>query len=850
MITSLLVALVSTQSTLLHQSDAVPLYDVGRPVSKISRNGFVLEYFTASPCETRAEVRQGEVAMTSYGHKPDGTLKVVEGSSTKSTWHTLNVSGLQPGKRYFYRVWDPEAKPTTAQVKWGAAKGWRREYAVSTQAAPGRKTVIRIPVKVLLMPNVINVESGYANPNVIAPLPPRISAEELAKVKAEFAVSSRVFWVSSGMRYWVDYQIVIDDRWQRWGAEVPTEDDFYKGWPICRSYANQDFQGAGGGDFTIVDPKNPSVVSKSPVLETKPYCGQIELAWPRRWNARSKAWEFYSSGGGTFGVDDLPAGFPGRSQFFVGSDVAWLASHEFHHQMESQAQFWLSDREDDRISFDHPAPRRRVLRGDGTAEETTWSTNGRHGEHWDVLAFWDRTLTDAQWLRCYFGETITVEDKDEDGVPDNDPRLPLDELRFGSSPLKSKTDGEMNDLAKIMLANWAPGPLQSSWTKPPFAPLLPSPTKADTNGNGIPDAFDANPLVRQAPVIPAKRMSVTGPPTEWSDLPIQGALRENRMTVVFKHAHDDVAYYGHLELHGNWKHVAATFDGEGLGVYSGIGVLGFDASNGSVGRSTAGPKPPLVEIKPAFGGIPGFRSNSVELPDGGVSFTFSFQNRGEGPWYWKGGGREIGVVINAFDQDGRAFTLWEPYRPLYCKMLEPNGRYPMPDIKAAPMENATDVYLPGDKRIKTSPSWVVSGASWHHQGANDALLVAGQNLHDFDFQATIEAKSDAVLGAFSRNNKTLASEGYVGFVGGYGNTTTRLRFFGSDETDEPVLWAPGRHEVQMSRREGQIRLFVDGKIVGIAADPSPKLAIDRVGVLGGFGGAQTVYEIRLRKTGN
>src|SRR5207248_633644 len=138
----------------------------------------------------------------------------------------------------------------------------------------------------------------------------------------------------------------IDDRWQRWGPEPQGATGLYKDLPLCRSYGGKDYTDPGGGIHTIVDTKDIAKVNAQPIVEAKPYSGQIEQAFPRRWNANLKKWEFYNSGGGTYGIDQWAQGFPARSQFLGGGDTAWLATHEFHHQMESRGQFSLAYRED------------------------------------------------------------------------------------------------------------------------------------------------------------------------------------------------------------------------------------------------------------------------------------------------------------------------------------------------------------------------------------------------------------------------------------------------------------------------------------------------------------------------
>lgn len=833
-----------------HASDAAPLLDPMRPVSRISRDSFTLQYWTAKPCETKIEIRRGDLPRTAFGHKPDGATKVVAGNPGSASWHRIEIKGLEAGKRYFYRIWDPGTEPTATEKNWGAADGWQREYAVSTQAPKGSKTIIRIPVKVLLMPNVVNVESAYADPDNPAPMPPKMTDTQIQRMKDEYAVSSRLLWVASGMRLWVDYQIVVDDRIQRWGPEPPKASGDYKGLPVCRSYPGKDYDGPGGGTWTIVDVNDPTTVHSEPIVEPKPFSGQIEQAFPQKWSFRTQKWDYYASGGGTFGVDSFPQGTPGRSQYLGGSDTAWLATHEFHHDLESHGQFSLSNREDDRIVFDHPAPRHRTIKGDGSVDEVAWTTNGRHGEHWDVIATWDRQLTDAQWLRMYFGYTETVKDADQDGFPDDDPRLPLDEKRFGSSKKKSKTDGELNDLAKAMLSNWAPGPLQSSWTKPAFQGIAPKPTNPDSDGDGIPDAEDPYPLYPGAPFIPVLTPTIDGNPQEWANVPIAGEFDKGGINFSFRQAHDENGYYGLYTIKGNWSRIDGTFDGEGEGVYSGKGVLGFQTINGDIAPGTPSPTGSIVDTNPQFGGAPGLQIAAQKTGEV-MTIEFKMPNRGTSPWYWTGGGQEIGAAINVWDKENHGYSVWEPYRLFYARMLEPIGVQPLPgnppaEIAAGP---GVQVYHPGDPRITLQGGWTVDNGTWKHTGDESPLLISGLKATNFDLLAVIEAKTDAILGGFTKANKPEAGQGYIGFVGGYNNTITRLRIFGNEVGDSSRMLSPGAHTVQLTRRNGEVWLLLDGKPAAFATDPNPKAVIDRLAVLGGYGGAQVVREIRIRTGG-
>lgn len=826
--------------------DEVPLIDPMRPVAEITRNSFTLQYFTQGPCPTRVQVRQGELPMVAW--RPEGqevtawdssAARIVEGDPGRRTRHRVTVHGLKPGRRYYYRIHDPGARPTATEKSWGAGDGWRREFAVSTTAPKGRKTVIRLPVKVLLMPNVINIESAHAAGAAVPP-PAKLSASEMGRLRQEYATTARFFWVNSGMRLWVDFQLLVDDRWQRWGPEPPDAAAFYRGWPVCRSYAGVDFQPPGGGDFTIVDTRDPLRVHREPIVEEQPYSAQIEQAFPRRWDAKVGRWVFMNSGGGTLGVDSFPQGIPGRSQYLGGGDTAWLACHEFHHQLESHGAFSLSNREDERIVFNHYEPRQRTTRPDGTVHETAWTTSDRHGEHWDGMAFWDRTLTDAQWLRLYFGETVTVRDEDQDGFPDDDPRLPLDEKRFGSSPRRRATDGRLPELRKVMLSTWAPSCLQPSWNKPPFQSIRPDPRNPDTDRDTLPDGTDPEPLYPWEPFVWPATARLDGDDREWTGIPVGGAMDEGGIQAVFKQAHDELAYYGLFTLKGPWQRLYVTLDGEGRGVYSGPGVQGFELLNRDE-----------PEVRPVFGKAPGMQWHVSRQPDGRTVFEFSFPNRGEGIWFWTRGGREIGASIDVFTPEGIGYSMYEPYRPFYARMLEPAGRPDPPPGAPEELSRVAEgrVLRPGDPALKRSGAgWRLVNGRLEHTGQEESLVtIDGLNATEFDLWMRFEAKQDGILGAFLPGTRAMnAGQDYIAFVGGYGNTVTRLRLFGREEGDDDTRMTPGPHTMQLSRRGGMVWCLFDGRPILWAPDPQPGRPVDRLAIIGGYGGDQVIHEIRVR----
>lgn len=835
-------------------ADPPVLYDPTRPVCELGRTHAVLQWYTPTPCATRVQIRPSTLPCNTPG--PDGKarnvwdtkdVRVVEGPPGERTWHRLHIEGLKPGTRYAYRVFDPGAEPTGSEVRWGAQKPWRREYSFSTLAPRGRKTIIRVPVKVLLMPNVWNVASAHT-PEGTAPPPPRLSDAELQKIKAEYEVAARFLFVNNGFRVWYDFQIFVDDRVQRWGDEPANAAGPYKGLPLCRSYGGQDYAGPGGGDFTIVDTTNLQRVTRERVYEPFPYVGQIEQAFPRRWNARAAKWEFYASGGGTYGIDGWLDGIPARSQYLGGSDTAWLATHEFHHQIESFGAFSLANREDDRVIFDHFFPRKRVRKDDGTWDEWVWNTSWRHGEHWDGISMHDRMLTPVQWLRLHFGETMTVADADEDGVPDADPRLPMDEKRFGSDPRKAKTDGVLDDFAKIRLSTWAPAPLTSTWAKEPLELVRPDPRGRDSDGDGLDDSVDPYPLYPWPPFIWPASITLDGNLEEWLPVPLSGKAEQHGVQVEFRQAWSDAAYYACFRVNGPWSRLWVGLDGEGLGYYTTDATYAFEI------RSADGPRGADLR-KSGANGCPGLRWEASRSPDGWTVVEVEIPNRGDGIWFWQGPGREVGASISIWTRDNRPMSVYEPYALFYARMLDRHGRVALPahapaELQPGPdvMEHAFDAgfgpWQPGGE------GWVVRDGAARYVGGPEGqnqLLLSSLDAAEFDLWVDFEAANDLHLGAWLPRTTTPDNvTDYVLFVGGFGNARSAIRAYGAEIAAEESGIPPGRHTAQLTRRKGEVWVLMDGKPFLYAKDPTPSAKVDRIGFLGGWGGAQTLHRVRWK----
>jgi len=100
-------------------SDTATLHDPMRPVMEIGRTHVVLQYFTATPCETRVQIRASNLPATAW-RPPERRqniwqgreVRLVQGEPGKRTYHRIRIEGLKPGTRYYYRLYDPDATPT------------------------------------------------------------------------------------------------------------------------------------------------------------------------------------------------------------------------------------------------------------------------------------------------------------------------------------------------------------------------------------------------------------------------------------------------------------------------------------------------------------------------------------------------------------------------------------------------------------------------------------------------------------------------------------------------------------------------------------------------------------------
>lgn len=122
----------------------------------------------------------------------------------------------------------------------------------------------------------------------------------------------------------------------------------------------------------------------------------------------------------------------GYSTFSLGGKLAWLLCHEYSHQLDAffdrsgVQKFWLN----------HPDPTIHP---------------GRYGQHWDVNAYICRKWNPNDWFQMRYGKVWEVDDINGNGIPDDDPRLPLDERRMGriAQPGNARPDDLRRAMAGI-----------------------------------------------------------------------------------------------------------------------------------------------------------------------------------------------------------------------------------------------------------------------------------------------------------------------------------------------------------------------------------------------------------------
>lgn len=518
----------------------------------LTRDGGKITWRTAVPSPSELMLRRGDLPERTPGREHPWTdgqdnITIVRISQRPVHAHEAILTGLEPGTRYYYKLRIPGMKTVP-----GA--GWSREYAFATHAKEGETVFLAFTLKTLLRPNMIDVET--VRPDTAFPEP--MSKSDLKRYyEDQFRQTDLFYWINSRMKYWIDHDIYVDETMVRMGdiEKGQFKDDAEKA-----KYAALAAPNRGKSLQTLIAEAGN---------QDKIYFGQMIVQCKRRWNEGQKKWDYQGSGGGTYGVE-WPV--PGRSNFLGGSDVAWLMCHEYKHQAESNFGGSGLDKPEDRMWFCHFSP---------TYPGWAHPSADDHGEHWDGIAWQLRHHKPDSYLRSMFSILHTAPDADGDGIPDDDPRVPLDEKRLGSSPASQDTDGDgLHDMDELLASTWVRALNAAVRVRTEVNYIRPDLNNPDSDGDGIIDGLDKYPIYPYTPEIPKGTATVDGELDEWTGKPqikftAEGVTIEvwSRWNNTNKKPHEELdetdALFYAVRMTGDWSSLSLVLDLDANGFYYG-----------------------------------------------------------------------------------------------------------------------------------------------------------------------------------------------------------------------------------------------------------------------------------------
>jgi hypothetical protein len=435
-------------------------------VGEVTRRSAVLEWRTDEPVSSKITLVEADqdrrlvfdpTSKDEMNRPLPGAQPRLFSEILPCTDHTFTLEGLNPGARYL--AW---AAP-------GVGAEFTPKAAFYTEPPEGMTQYLVLKLAAVIFtattPPADQEREGAKRPCAPA---------EVARVKREMDQAVLFYWINSGMRLFLDVEYFRCDR-------------FYPG--------THDYYGVGyGGE----DERAYEEVLRTAGRSQEEFDGRLFISMEKRWDEGSATWIYPASGGGTIGPEARP-GY-GKSAWKGGSNNAWLFCHEFQHQLDALYAHSLGPEH----LFCHFQP------WDDTAH--------RHGEHWDGIAWilleWAGYVNRAHQGRPYlepslgfryfinrWGRVVWSRDMDRDGIPDEDPRVPLDEQRFNSDPTKRDTDGDgLSDMMEVLSSHGVEYGLNEIWAGPPSRHRA-DPRNPDTDGDGLTDGADPYPLYAIAPEI-------------------------------------------------------------------------------------------------------------------------------------------------------------------------------------------------------------------------------------------------------------------------------------------------------------------------------------------------------------
>lgn len=249
------------------------------------------------------------------------------------------------------------------------------------------------------------------------------------------------------------------------------------------------FRHSGGRlvlDLTVIEMPGPTPDTTGPSMAG--ITAQLEaLAVPRHFGVVFVVANDLTGAHGNFNVLGDMVGAMGRGPgpptppraLGADPDVAWVFLHELQHLLSAR--------------IGGPVAGRPLPSGDLEQDFLYGPLGTLFGRPFDVGEAWDAQaalIRDGDWWAAVpppYRLPLEILDSDGDGLADRDPRLPVDEERFGSDPFDRDSDGDgLSDPEELRAGLYGPS----------------NPTHPDSDRDGIPDGADPWPLAHVLPTIP------------------------------------------------------------------------------------------------------------------------------------------------------------------------------------------------------------------------------------------------------------------------------------------------------------------------------------------------------------
>ena len=413
----------------------------------------------------------GDAPAVEYARDGEGWTRVEGSSSPDGSSNVVRLESLRPLSRYGLRAYG-----TLRTIPTAAATPRVHRFATPPGAARAM-SLTRLPVLCMAYRTITYTDRYPASSYPNVPRGKRLSDEEIASLRNAVEFNRTFYFRNSGCALALDVDLYVVEDSLRLG-DLGEEDPY---WLSPNDRVTRDYERAC------------QALGRTPAF----YAGLVvPYAWvnyPSRRPGSAGApgrndtvTISQAYGGGTLGI---PAPWPhGKTTGFTSNPFPdlfsrqdWLFTHEFHHQLDA-----MMDKNGFSAYYHADEP---------------WKMPGRFGEDFDFNAQIIRNASRAWWEALSFGTLVAVEDREHDGVPDEDPTLPFDEKRIGGSQLARDSDGDgLGDLAECMAGT-------SRGTDP---------ARPDTDLDGLDDGHDPEPLVPVAPFIGrGNQKEVTTFP--WSD---------------------------------------------------------------------------------------------------------------------------------------------------------------------------------------------------------------------------------------------------------------------------------------------------------------------------------------------